>query len=651
MLDTLGKKIKCLLDIVDNTSTAMGHRYLKNMLSVPLINEDEIQNIYDITETLIQNNEYKKYKELLCSISDIEKIYRKLLIGIIKPDELYNFIQSLKVLQKINLKIQKNDTLDDFLGYSELINKIDFVINFCEETFDVEKLKIACSDNNISYYHENVHKDIDEIYYNINSNIEFINKLGEKLSEIAGKQNYISVKKNERDGYYYCITKARCKQFQERLTKITNINVNDVQINVNSIEFKPNIVGIVKIIVSEVEHASDEIVSLGKTLQGKLKNYFFEDLNKISASYNKYIRNAIAFISKFDYYVSNAHTAIKYNYTRPILDVREGAFISCKQIRHPIIERIIEHEYVAHDITIGTDKMKGILLYGLNSSGKSSIMKAIGISIIMAQAGMYVPASKFKYSPYSSIFTRISGNDNLFKELSSFSVEMTELKAIWKRSDENTLVIGDEVCRGTEHISGNAIVATTLLKLSQKKSTFIFATHLHDIIKLKEIKDAKNIKAFYLSVTFDEKNDRLIFDRTLKEGSGEEIYGITVAKYIIQDNEFTETANEIKNELTGMSGKIINTKSSKYNSDVYVNKCAVCNQEFQCKNDVMILDTHHIHQQKDCENGVVKDKKFIKKNSKCNLIVLCKSCHNKIHDGEINIESIASSTDGNILVN
>jgi len=179
------------------------------------------------------------------------------------------------------------------------------------------------------------------------------------------------------------------------------------------------------------------------------------------------------------------------------------------------------------------------------------MMKALGLTIIMAQSGMFVPAKTFKYSPYHSIFTRISGNDNIFKELSSFSVEMVELKAIWKRSDSQTLVIGDEVCRGTEHVSGNAIVASTLIKLSQKNSTFIFATHLHDIVKLPQVKAITNIKAFHLSVSFDEKNDRLLFDRILKEGTGEEIYGITVAKYIIQDTEFTELTNKIKDELLG----------------------------------------------------------------------------------------------------
>jgi DNA mismatch repair protein MutS len=346
--------------------------------------------------------------------------------------------------------------------------------------------------------------------------------------------------------------------------------------------------------------------------------------------------------------VSNAKTSILYGYTRPIIDNQEYGYIECEQLRHPIIERLIDYEYVAHNVSLGKN-LKGLLLYGLNSSGKSSMMKALGISVIMAQCGMFVPAKKFVYSLYTSIFTRISGNDNIFKELSSFSVEMMELKAIWKRSNMKSLIIGDEVCRGTEQVSANSIVAATLIKLSQQKASFIFATHLHEIVKLPQIQTIKNIKAFHLSVSYDDKNDRLIFDRLLKEGSGEEIYGITVAKYIIQDDDFTSTANSIKDEILGMKDGIIQQKVSKYNTHIYVNKCSICGKQLQVKDDIVNLDTHHINHQKDCVDGFVNDKKYIKKNDKSNLIVLCKKCHNKIHNGEIIVDKYAASTSGKIL--
>ena len=135
-----------------------------------------------------------------------------------------------------------------------------------------------------------------------------------------------------------------------------------------------------------------------------------------------------------------------------------------------------------------------MLIYGINSCGKSSLMKSIGLNIIMAQSGMYVSAKKFVFSPYESIYARITSNDNIFKGLSSFTLEMTELRSILKRSNSKTLIIGDEPAKGTENLSANSIVASTIINLSQKKSTFVFATHLHDVANMNRIKELKNVR-------------------------------------------------------------------------------------------------------------------------------------------------------------
>jgi DNA mismatch repair protein MutS len=284
-------------------------------------------------------------------------------------------------------------------------------------------------------------------------------------------------------------------------------------------------------------------------------------------------------------------------------------------------------------------------MYGINSAGKSSFMKQIGIAIIMAQAGLFVPAQSCVLSPYKSIYTRIIGNDNIYKGLSSFVLEMLEVKAILRRANENTLVIGDEVCRSTESISANAIVSSTIIHLSKVKSTFIFATHFHEIAEMKRIKDLTNVKAVHLSVAYDSVNDVLVYNRLIKDGQGEKIYGITVAKYIIQDKEFNELTNEIKNELTSDYGTLLTDKRSKYNSEVFIHECQLCH----CKNikgKISNLETHHINFQKNCKNGFVDDKQYIKKNDVCNLIILCADCHDKIHAGEIKVDGYIMTTKG-----
>lgn len=306
------------------------------------------------------------------------------------------------------------------------------------------------------------------------------------------------------------------------------------------------------------------------------------------------------------------------------------------------IKKIGKGEYCGFEV----DGNKRFLLKNFIVTHNSSSMKALGVCTIMAQAGMYVPAQKCLYSPYKSIFTRITGNDNLFKGLSSFTLEMLELKAILKRASAHTLVIGDEVCRGTEHISGNAIVASTIINLAKLNASFIFATHLHEIAEMERVKNISTIKPFHLSVTYDSKTDTLIYDRQLKEGQGEKIYGITVARYIISDNEFVNLALDIKNELLKDHGSLISGKTSKYNSEIFIHECQMCHKK-DIKGFISNLQTHHINFQKDCDsNGLVNNKKHIRKNDKANLIIICSECHDKIHHKGTDLDGVIMTSRG-----
>lgn len=289
-----------------------------------------------------------------------------------------------------------------------------------------------------------------------------------------------------------------------------------------------------------------------------------------------------------------------------------------------------------------------MLIYGLNSSGKSVLMKSIGLNLIMAQCGMFVPCIEFEYTIYNSIYTRITGNDNIFRGQSSFTLEMTELNTILKRADPKTLIIGDEICRGTENISGNAIVASTIIHLANLKSTFIFTTHLHELMQINKIRDLKNVKAFHLSVDYDAKNDILIYDRILKEGSGDKVYGVLVAKYIIDNKDFIQNTLDIKNELTNNFSSLISGKKSRYNSELFVYKCENCGRSAK-DGEMEFLQTHHINFQSKCKDGFSIEKPHIKMNSTANLVVICEKCHNDLHNNKIDIKGKVSTSKGKII--
>lgn len=630
-----------LMDVINVASTGMGKRYIKMRLVSPYTDPDILNIIYDTVDAFMYN---KTYQELdLRRINDIERLYRKMMINLLQPTQLVDFINSFDAVIELFNIIKNNDRLSKFIKTSALRKKIREMNDIFSNKINKERArKYTINEIKENIFNEGIYPDLDKLQEQIGDNHEVMNELMNKLNDMIEKDSTnISVKHNKRDGYYYQLTTKRYKTLKSKFEKNLQIKLSNKTINVSDFEVsetKNN----TKLTLPFLKDQTSDIDDLISQISNKSYKYYTKFLADIVKDYDEIIRNTINIITKIDYCCAIAKVSTEYNYTRPkIVNINNNGYISAKNIRHPIVERIIDHDYVPHDISIGQD-IKGMLIYGLNSAGKSVLMKSIGISVIMAQAGFFVPSSDYTFYPYRALFTRITGNDNLFRGLSSYSLEIVELNSILKRSNESTLVIGDEVCRGTEHVSGNAIVAATLLKLSNLGSSFVFATHLHELMELDEIKEIKNIKAFHLSVEYDAEKDKLIYDRSLKAGSGERIYGITVAKYIIRDNEFIEKALEIKNKLIN---KDTNVKKSRYNSNLIIDKCHMCQNS-----DTRFLETHHIGHQKDCENGFVKDKPHVKKNQINNLIVLCQKCHDKIHNQNIKLDGIKMTSSGKELL-
>jgi DNA mismatch repair ATPase MutS len=283
----------------------------------------------------------------------------------------------------------------------------------------------------------------------------------------------------------------------------------------------------------------------------------------------------------------------------------------------------IENLGVGDYVGFETDGNKRFLLGDFIVTHNSSLIKAIGLNMIMAQSGSYVPGHLI-YKPYTRIMTRLTNQDNLFEGESSYCVELNELKTILKQSHHNSLVIVDELGRSTESQSAICITISSLLHLVNKKSTFVFASHLHEIIECHDIMNLKPhlLKIAHLSVSYHEGNDLLIYHRKLKSGGGLVSYGIEVAKYLKLPSEFIEQCNKIALELEKENKEFLTTKKSRYNAKVYMDQCSLCGT-------TQNLITHHIVEQHKADHNYIG---AMHKNVKDNLIVLCESCHiKKIH--------------------
>ena len=367
------------------------------------------------------------------------------------------------------------------------------------------------------------------------------------------------------------------------------------------------------------------------------------------------------FIAEIDVLQSNLLNVVEKGYVAPMIDMSHShSFIKAEKMRHPIIEHISKNtKYVPNDIVLGCsngkDEIDGMLLFGVNAVGKSSLMKSIGINIIMAQAGMYVAASNFTYKPYKYLFTRIRNNDNIYAGLSSFEVEMKEFKVILKYANEDSIILGDELCSGTETQDATALVAAGVANLAKRKSSFLFATHLHFLADMSYIKEIKNVKLFHLLVERDVNDPtKLVYTRTLQPGNGPKSYGILVCETMDLDRDFILKAKEIRESMNTKQNQNQNqnhthhthenTNTSKYNINKIISLCEICKVSKAC-------DVHHINQQCDAnENNIINDNEngIFNKNKLWNLVSLCKECHQSIHSvpARISIEGYINTSSG-----
>ena len=361
-------------------------------------------------------------------------------------------------------------------------------------------------------------------------------------------------------------------------------------------------------------------------------------------TYQKYsvlIEQASDFVAEIAFIQCCSKVAIENGYCRPIVDTSdeyEYSYVDATDVRHPIIEKIqTDIQYVPNDFKIGMDT-NGYLLYGVNATGKSSYMKSIGINIIMAQSGMYVPSSSFKYKPFKYLFTRIQSNDNLFAGQSSFVVEMTEFRIIMKHSDRNSIILGDELCHGTQIDDATALVTAGVCKLAERKANFLFATHLHSLSNSKHITELDNVENIHMSILYDNATNKFTYVRKIQDGAGISCYGILVCSSLGLDKDYIDFAQEIRNNLTGESQTLIG-KQSKYNPTKYISMCEICTI-------TKAIDTHHIYKQCTAdENNMIE---HWHKDNKFNLVGLCKPCHQSVHSEppRLQIKGYIKTSDG-----
>ena len=634
---------KSLFDIINKTSTNMGKRLLKYRIMNPITNINELNKRYDLIDSFIafslpesnyEKNIINTIEKILNEIVDIERLHRKLSLQMLHPYEFLNLSYSYENIQKIINIISDNFDLKLFDLNEHDIDVFKTYINEYENLFDMKEIgKYGLLNIENSFFKKGNYSDIDKVQNEIDKiNIFFENECKDLSNIIELNSDFVKLENNERDGYFFYTTKKRSDILLSKFTKEQKSKYEIKKYNGTNI----------KIVSVELTELSNKLILLTDEIKQLTKDEYFKTLDKFDNNYGKTLEQITKFIALIDVIKCSVICARKYKYYRPDISDRNNgkSYFDASAIRHPIIEVINEEfDYVNNDLALIHGECNGILLYGVNGSGKSSLSKAIGCNIILAQMGFFVPCNKFTYYPYKKIFTRINGDDNIFKGMSSFAVEMDELRSILKYSDNRSIILGDEICKGTEETSALAIVSASIIRFCKNDVNFIMATHFHKLYELESINQILNIKFMHLSISYDTDNDMIIYGRKLEDGPGSNLYGIEIANYIINDLEFITDAKKIRNSILDKEECILKDKTSNYNNKLYVNSCSICGDN----GSTYPLDTHHIKEQN------IFDNYDFNKDKLSNLVILCKKHHDEVHNGNLEINGYLDTVSGKKL--
>ena len=513
-----------LLDVIDKTISPMGGRLLKRWLALPLKNIDSIKKRHELVKFFIDSDTFSQTVSYqLQQISDLERLISKVATAKASPREIVLLKDSLKAILPIKLAAEKskNSTVKE-LG-NQLHSATDLVEKISETLFDNAPVNI----NKGNAIAKGVHQELDDLRAISTSGKEYLDAMLLRETARTGITS-LKISFNNVFGYFIEVRNAhKDKVPEEWIRKQTLVNAE-------------------RYITEELKEYETKILGAEDKIQ-KLEQEIFSKLLQYITQFVQIVQENAQIIAKIDCLLSFSVLAIDNNYVRPIMD--ESTDLEIKNGRHPVIEKQlpIDQTYVANDIVLNRKQQQIIMITGPNMSGKSAILRQTALIVLLAQMGSYVPAQNAKIGIVDKIFTRVGASDNISMGESTFMVEMNETASILNNVSDRSLILLDEIGRGTSTYDGISIAwaISEFLHEHPSKAKTLFATHYHELNEMTAT--FERIKNFNVSVK--ELKDSIIFLRKLVSGGSNHSFGIHVAKLAGMPNMVIHRANKILAKL------------------------------------------------------------------------------------------------------
>ena len=501
-----------LLWLLDKTKTAMGGRLLKYNLENPLINETEINKRLQIVETLL--NEFILKNDLqtyLDEVYDLERLCSRVSYGNLNGRDLIQLKRSLKVLPDIKNIIEEIHFYEDIETFEDLYDLIDKSI--------VEEPPIGIHDGDL--IKKGYNSELDELKEISSGSKDYIIKIEEEEKKKTGIKN-LKLGFNKVFGYYIEISKANIPLIKDEW----------------GYERKQTLVNGERFITPELKEKESIILGAEEKIINLEFNLFMDIREKIK-TYIPRLQETSKVLAMLDMLCSFATVSEENNFIKPVFN--KDNIIDIKDCRHPVVEKVIKSEFVPNDIYMNKDTSI-LLITGPNMAGKSTYMRSLAITAVMAQIGSYVPCKSCNMPIFDKIFTRIGASDDLVSGDSTFMVEMKEANNAIMHATSNSLILFDELGRGTATYDGMSLAQAILEYIHNKiKAKTLFSTHYHELTVLD--KDLKHLKNVHVSAI--EEEGKITFLHKVKSGSVDKSYGIHVASLANLPKEITTRAQEI----------------------------------------------------------------------------------------------------------
>nr|YP_010323264.1 MutS-like protein [Tenerodus fallax]UKP88399.1 MutS-like protein [Tenerodus fallax] len=641
-----------ILSLIDHCSTAMGGRLLKFRLLNPVTDATELISRYEDITTLVQlidNNVLDN--SALRGIKDLSALHRKWAIGGLTPHKFGQIYHSHLAVSKLIMKLAAVPTLSGSLclGKASRCSLESFLLEI-NKVFQVVALQDCSWPVSTILHGSPIMEDLLEQQHTLKCQLTEWAK--QTSNEVFHTPNTISFDLIP-EGYTFNVPSRKLAKLERHIAEVHSPSPILVLGKRGSSH---------TITSSQVQKVLLECNLLESQISKYVERTYSQELKRLHESYSPMLKSVEDFVARLDVALSGAIAATKFGFTRPSMLPPSGVLsvpspdsprgsILAEGLRHPLVEQLnTQEECVGHDISLG-ENLGGMLVFSVNGAGKSTLLRAIGVNTILAQAGMYVAADSFKFTPYNYLIASISGKDDLHKGHSAYEVKMKDLRTIVKLSSSNILVLGDEMCSGTDVSSGAAILAATVERLSEDQTSFVLSTHLHKVCSLLQWSSQSRLRGwkcneprsrkdeariFHLSAT-QHKELGLIYERKLESGPGASEYGIEVMRPIVEDVALYESALRYRTHLResfplepkdSPTSTLAAFRPSRHNPKVFIDSCKICGAPADA--------IHHIKPQRDSRhNGKLVNKKAL--NRRSNLVPVCSRCHLDIHENRISV--------------